>query len=51
MAEGIVASIGMAYLGANTANFGALWPNFRRFWVKTTVLDYRMTKKGLYDIA
>ena len=39
MAEGTVTLAGMPYLGVKTANFGVLGPNFRHFWVKTTVLD------------
>ena len=51
MAEGTVALVGMAYLGAKTANFGVLGPNFCRFLVKTTILDYYVTKNWLCDIA
>ena len=51
MAEGTVTLVRMAYSGAKTADFGVLGPYFRRFWVKTTVLDYYVTKKWLCDIA
>ena len=51
VAEGTVTLIGLAYLRTKTANFGVLGPNFHRFWVETTVLDYYMTKKGLCDIT
>ena len=49
--EGSVTLVGMAYSGAKTANFWVLGPNFRRLWVKTTVLDYYVTKIWLRDIA
>ena len=32
-------------------DLGILGPNFRRFWVKFTVLAYYVTKKWLFDIA
>ena len=46
MAEGTVALVGLAYLGAKTTTFGVLGPNFRLFWVKPTILDYYVTKDG-----
>ena len=51
MAEGTVVLACMAYLGVKTARFRVLGPNFCRFWVKTTVLDYQVTKKWSRDIA
>ena len=51
MSKDTVALVGMAYSGAKTANFGVLGPNVRRFWVKTTVLDYYETKQWLCHIA
>ncbi len=51
MAEGTVALVGIAYLEAKTANFGVLGHNFRRCWVKTTVLDYYVTTNWLCDIV
>ena len=51
MAEGTVTLAGMAYLGAKTANFGGLGPNFRRFEVKITVLDYYVINIWSCDIA
>ena len=46
MAKGTVTLVGMAYSGTKTANFGVLGLDFRRFWVKTTVFDYYLTKNG-----
>ena len=44
--KGTVTLVRMAYSGVITAGFGNLGPYFRRFfWVKTTVLDYYVTKK------
>ena len=51
LAKGAVTLVGMAYSGAKTANFGVLGLNIYRFWIKTTVFDYYVTRKWLRDIV
>ena len=51
MAKRKVTLVGIAYSEAKTSTFGVLGPDFRRCWVKTTVLDYYVTKKQLIDIT
>ena len=45
MAKATVTLVGMAYFGANMANVGVLGSNVGHFGVKTTVIDYYVTKE------